>query len=170
MLFVINLIFGRMLALWFSLVVGMHPIHVSLTEVNYNTRARAVQITVRIFTDDLEMSIRKQTQQPELDILQPPTGTTTDQLVSGYLMQKFAVKVDGKLRKTTYLGHEVEGQMVVCYVEIEDVKKPYKKVEVKNTVVMETHADQNNLVNVNLGDRIKSLRLTAEAPEGAVQF
>lgn len=158
-----------MIAFVFSLLVGLHPIHVSITEVTHNEKVKALQLTVRIFIDDLETAVRNQVKEPELDLLAPEKDRTTDALVKAYLAERFFVKVDKKLVKQNYLGHEIEGPAMVCYIEIENIKK-FTTLEVTNRVIHEIYDDQSNLVNVNYQDKVKSMRLTVEKPMDVVVF
>src|SRR5882762_9160240 len=54
-----------------------HPLHVSVSEINYSEKDKALQITSRIFIDDLELSIRHQRKEPDMDLLAPNNGLTT---------------------------------------------------------------------------------------------
>ena len=74
-----------MILVLYSLFLFPHPLHVSVSEINYSEKDKALQITSRIFVDDLELSIRNQRKEPELDLLLPKNGLTTDLLVSEYL-------------------------------------------------------------------------------------
>ena len=141
----------------------VHPIHVSVSEINYSEKDKALQITSRIFIDDLELSIRHQRKEPEMDLLAPNNGLTTDLLVSEYLKDHFKIKLDGKLQKMKLLGHEVEDVAIVCYIEIENVKK-VKDIEVYNDIITETWDDQSNLVHVTFRGPVKSARLMREKP------
>jgi hypothetical protein len=147
-----------LLLFWFP-----HPVHVSVTEINYSEKDKALQITSRIFIDDLELSIQKQLNQESLDILQPKNGMTTDQLVSKYLEKHFLVKIDGKPAKIKYIAHETEDAAIICYLEIENVKK-LKALEVTDDVIQETHSDQSNLVHITYKGPVKSYRLIKEKP------
>jgi hypothetical protein len=158
-----------MISLVFGLVLSFHPIHLSITEIDHNEKSKALQITMRIFIDDLELSIRNKVNEEELDLLDPGKGRTTDALVKAYLTEVVRIKVDKKAGKINYLGHEIEGPAMICYVEIENIKK-FSTIEVTNKVILETHEDQSNLVNVNYKGKVKSLRLTNDDPTGAVTF
>lgn len=144
---------------FFATLLWLHPIHVSVTEVEYSEKNKSLQITSRIFIDDLETSIRTQLKQEGLDILEPKNGMTVDQLVSGYLKEHIKIKIDGKPAKVNYLAHEVEDLAIICYLEVEGVKK-MKSLEVTNDIIMETHEDQSNLVHVTYKGPVKSARLT----------
>ncbi|HZY79671.1 MAG TPA: DUF6702 family protein [Cyclobacteriaceae bacterium] len=158
-----------MISVIFGFLLSFHPIHLSITEIDYNEKSKALQLTSRIFIDDLELSIRNKIRDEELDLLEPGKGRTTDELVKAYLAEVVKVKVDKKFTKMNYLGHEIEGPAMICYIEIENVKK-FSTIEVTNKVILETHDDQSNLVNVNYKDKVKSLRLTNDEPTGSVTF
>ena len=157
----------------FSLLLSLaglfHPIHLSVTEINYSEKDKALQISTRMFIDDLELSIQKEMKDDALDIIKPANGKTTDQFVSAYLQKHLKVKVDGKPQTLKYLGSEVEGLAIICYIEIPTVKK-LKTVEVTNDVIMETHSDQSNLVHVTYKDKVKSVRLVRTEPTQSVSF
>ena len=150
-------------------LLSLHPIHLSVSEINYSEKDKALQITSRIFIDDLETSIRKKLNQPELDILKPANGQTTDQLVSVYLNDHVKIKLDGKPQKLNYLGHEIEDTAIICYIEIEHVKK-FSVIDVLNNIIQETHDDQSNLVHVSYKGPVKSLRLVQNKPQDILTF
>lgn len=152
-----------MMVIQFLLLCILHPVHVSVTEVEYSEKNKSLQITSRIFIDDLELSIQKQLKQESLDILQPKNGVTTDQLVSAYLKDHLKFKLDGKPVKVNYLAHEIEDVAIICYLEIENVKK-LRTLEVTDDVIQEIHADQSNLVHITYKGPVKSYRLVSDKP------
>lgn len=154
----------HLLVLWL-----FHPMHVSVTEVQYNEKNKSFEIISRIFIDDLELSIRAEKKNESLDLLIPGAGMTTDQLVSEYIGHHLQIRLDGKSAKINYLAHEIDDVALVCYLEIEDVRK-VNVIEVTNSVIQETHSDQSNLVHVTYKGPVKSLRLTREAPAGKLDI
>ncbi len=134
-------------SLVYSFLLWIHPIHISVTEINYNEKSKSLQITSRIFIDEMELGVRAQRKETELDILDPKNGVTTEQLVKNYLASHIKVKIDGKPAKINFLGHEKEDISFVSYLEIENVKK-LKTIEVFVDVITEIHDDQSNLVHV----------------------
>jgi len=141
----------------------LHAIHVSVSEINYSEKDKALQITSRIFIDDLELAIRSKLNNPELDILHPDKGQTTDQLVSAYLADHLKFKLDNKPVKIHYLAHEIEDVAMICYIEIEGVKR-FKTLEILNNVIQEIHNDQSNLVHITYKGPVKSFRLMKDKP------
>lgn len=157
------LLLRTMLAIQFLIIWLLHPVHVSVTEIEYSEKNKSLQITSRIFIDDLELSIQKQLKQESLDILQPKNGMTTDQMVSAYLRDHLKIKLDGKPAKINYIAHEIEDAAIICYLEIENVKK-LKSLEVTDDVIQEIHADQSNLVHITFKGPVKSYRLVRDKP------
>ena len=153
---------------WLIPFLLLHPIHISVTEIDYNQKNKSLEIVSRIFIDDLELSVRSQKQNESLELLNP-VGGTTDQLVTAYLAEHLRVRVDGKAAKINYLAHEIDDLAIVCYLEIEGVRK-LKNIEVTNSVIQETHADQSNLVHVTYLGPVKSMRLTRDKPTGKLEF
>lgn len=146
-----------------------HPVHISVTEISYSEKDKALQIISRLFIDDLELSIRAQRKEPDLDLLEPKNGLTTQQLVINYLNEHFRVKLEGKLCKFKFLAVEREDLSLIAYIEIEGVKK-VKSLEVFNDAIMGTHDDQSNLVHVTYKSPVKSVRLTVNSPSEKFVF
>jgi len=149
------------LSLLTAVAIYAHPIHLSVTEITYSEKDKALQIASRIFIDDLELSLQNELKDDELNILNPENGSTTDKLVSAYVLNHLKMKVDNKSQTLKYLGHEVEDVAIICYIEIPNIKK-FKAIEVMNNVIMETHSDQSNLVHFTYKDKVKSVRLVKE--------
>lgn len=158
-----------MISVFYSFLLWVHPIHISVTEINYNEKSKSFQIVSRIFVDEMELGVRAQLKQPDLDILEPKNGSTTQVLIQNYLAQHFKIKIDGKPTKQIFLGFEKEDVSLVCYIEIENVKK-LKTLEVMNDVVTEIHDDQSNLVHVTYKSPVKSVRLTREKVSEIFKF
>src|SRR5690606_1003523 len=116
-------------------LAGVHPIHVSVTEIEFDREDRALEIMMRVFIDDLELSLRNTLKNPTLDILNPPRGTTTDDLVRGYLLDHFRISLDNVAQTSHYLGHEREGDAFIFYIEITNVRD-WKTISVRNDIIM----------------------------------
>lgn len=163
---------GTLSILWVfqfvRLITAFHPIHVSVTEIEMDEKDKRLEIMMRVFTDDLELTLRNVQQQPELSLLDI-SEKLRDEMISAYLKDHFAVSLDGKNQKANYIGHEQEDLALIFYVEVPNVKR-WKTIQIKNNVIMETHADQSNLVHVTVGEKVKSLRLTKNNPSDKLTF
>ena len=158
--------------LWLLAIVvyvnAVHPIHVSVTEIEMDEKDKRLEIMMRVFTDDLELTLRKATNQPELDVLSL-SEKARDEMVSSYLKNHFKISLDGKAQKINYLGHEQEEPALIFYIEVPNVKK-WTTIQIQDDIIMEIHDDQSNLVHVTVREKIRSLRLTKNNPVDKLTF
>ncbi|SRR5690606_20635998 len=145
-----------------------HPLHVSVTEVNYDEKDKALEIMMRVFMDDLELALRNRFNNPTLDVLNP-SGMTLDEMMTTYVAESFKITLDNKSQKVRYLGHEEDGEAFVFFIEVANVKK-WKGIGITNSILMDLYDDQSNLVHVTSGGKVRSLRLTKGQPEGKLSF
>jgi hypothetical protein len=146
-----------------------HPLHVSVTEIEYIKKEHSCEIMMRIFVEDLESAIRAYNKMEYLDLLHPSSGNTTKDLIGSYLKDSFTINLDGKKQSIQYLGQELEGEAVICYLAVSNVKE-WKAIEVYNNVLINIYDDQSNLVHVIIGDDVKSMRLVKDKNTGKVTF
>jgi hypothetical protein len=152
-----------------TLAFYVHPIHVSVTEIEFDKKDAALEIMMRVFIDDLELTLRNSLNNPQLDILNPPADVTVDALIRDYLKDHFSISLDNKPQQVKYLGHEREGDAMIFFIEVKDVSA-WKTIRIHNDIIMSTHDDQSNLVHVYVGENVKSLRLTRDTPAQSLTF
>jgi hypothetical protein len=128
---------------------AIHPIHVSVCDMEFDRDEERLELTMRIFTDDLEQQIRKETGNNTMDILNPPQEFTTDQLFKEYLNRHFKLEVNGVFSPYEYLGHEVEAGSVYCYMMVPDIKE-LSSLTVFNDILLDIFEDQVNLIHVEV--------------------
>lgn len=114
---------------------------------------------MRIFLDDLEMALQEYSGDEKLDITaQEYWGAVKDNL-RPYILERFkAWDEKGKPFELSYVGAEIEEDVMWCYIEIEKVKK-LKKVTIQNKVLHEVWADQENLIHFRAFGDVQSARL-----------
>lgn len=153
---------------FFCLMSVLHPLHVSVTEIEMDEKEKRLEVMMRVFVDDLETTLRQSLKQPELDILNPKSQTL-DQMMETYLRSRFKLSLDGKAQTFKYLGHEQENEAFIFYIEVDKVRK-WKSIQVQNDIITEVFDDQSNLVHVNWGGTVRSLRLTRSHPVDKLSF
>lgn len=149
-------------------VADAHPMHVSVTEIEYDEKEKELEITMRVFVEDLEKSIQTENNNPDLDLMKP-AASTTKALVDAYLKKNVSIVLDGKLQTAKFLGQELDGDALICYIQV-PVGKKWKTIDVRNSCLMNIYNDQSNLVHVRVRDDIKSMRLTPDNPSGKLSF
>jgi len=150
----------------FFLDMGMHPFHVSVSEIFYNEKNESFEITMKVFTDDLENALRAYSKYDiYLDDNLDEKGIS--KWIREYLQLNFSLEVNGQKVEPLFLGAEAEMDAVWCYLEVRDIRN-IKSIHVHNSVLMELFPDQVNLVHVDYAGKIKSLQLNISEYEGTL--
>ncbi len=146
----------------------LHPFHVSVCEVEHDVATKVIQVSERVFLDDLEETLNK-VYDVQLDIMNPNDTQLRDSLVEHYILSHLIITVDGKQKKRKYLGHEIEEDALWCYIEYYGVKK-MKELSITNTLFFEMYDDQNTLVHIKYNGVTQSKRLTLQKPTEVFVF
>lgn len=160
---------GILLYKWLITAWGaLHPFYVSVTEVKHITASKEVQVSCRIFADDLENVLKKQSKLP-VDIIHPANRRQTDSLVTDYLSKHLFVTIDGKAVKLQYLGYKIEEEAAWCFLAAENIPT-FKKIHVKNDILYSEHPAQINMIHVIADETRKSTKLDNPKADADIQF
>jgi hypothetical protein len=154
--------------IFFNLLSFKHPFHVSVCDIRHNTETQSLEITHKIFLDDLEAALKPLSLE-KLDLFNEANLFKNEDLIKQYLSERFKVYVNGQAVEFNYLGMEKEETTLWCYVEIPKVKK-VKSIEVVNRLLMETYPDQNNLIHVEYNGKLKSMKLDVNQSWDSLKF
>lgn len=136
----------------------MHPFFVSMTDVKYNAGDKDLEISVRIFTDDLENVLRKYTS-TKVDILHPGDQEQMNQEVFNYLKGKLRIQVNGTPVQFRFIGYEEKSESIWTYLEVDNVPLP-NKIKIVNTILQDLTPDQINLMQVKVMDKTQNTKLS----------
>lgn len=135
-----------------------HPVHVSITNMEYNQEKQEFEISMRIFKDDLQMVINHNydTAINLIDI----TGQMNDPtIVNKYINDSFYLKSSSQTYKLELTDHEItEEAVLLSYTS----NLPYNlsSLEIRNSILMDFYHDQTNLVIFSYTGKEKGLRFT----------
>jgi len=136
----------------------MHKYYVGLTEVNIDSKKHTLDVSTKLFMDDLEAGLLKSANK-KVDLSISVNNKEVQALLMNYLDANFKVNVGGKLLKLKFVGYEVENDAVWCYSEVTNFKGK-GTVSILNTLLYESFPEQANLMNVNWDGVSKSVRLS----------
>jgi hypothetical protein len=148
---------------WYAL---FHPFYVSVTEIRHNAAKQELEVSCRIFADDLEMALKTAYKAP-VDIIHPANRKTVDGYITAYLSKHLQVTIDGKPVTLQYLGYQIEEDAAWCFLEVKQVPA-VKKVHVSNDILYHQHPNQINMMHVIVKDERKSTKL--DNPEREADF
>jgi len=151
-----------------ALVIGMnlHPFYVSVCEIYHNPTTSSLEISMKIFIDDLELAIQKSSN-PEFAISENANKSIVESEIANYLEDKFKIEIDSERIGQKLIGYELESDAIICYIEVKKVDN-IGSIKVQNSILTEVYSDQINLTHFQYKDQLKSLKTTKTSPEGAI--
>ena len=143
------------LILWLLL----HPYHVSVCEIVIGTEAPTLQITHRMFTEDLELALRRHTEDPSLLMIEDSSVVMS--ALKSYFQKNFSLRVNDENKDYVFLRFEIEDDLTWCFLEVAEVRD-LKLLHVQNSLLLDLFDDQKNLLHVKSGMLKKSYLLDKE--------
>ncbi len=129
-------------------LLTLHDIHVSRSEINYDSQTKTMQVAVQLFADDLELWASRNTKFKDLNIATDTESSETDQFISQYLEAHFRLLKDGKQIPLTFLGKESTDDYYGIWVYLESEALPMDgKLELENTILLDQFRDQQNMTS-----------------------
>lgn len=148
----------------------VHEYYLSVTNVSYSDKEDAIQITTRIFIDDLEQAI-KERYEIHLQMATKNERSETDDYVEKYLRTKFLVYLDEQQVTYDYIGKKYDNDVIVCYLELPKTKfKRLKQISIINEVLTDIFEDQQNVLHFKLPNQKKSFVLRRDTNKGMLNL
>jgi hypothetical protein len=145
-----------------------HKFYVSVTQVDYNKEEQSLQIISRIFLDDIE-NLLKERYDTLTNLDEGEESSGVDKNLAAYLNQKLQFVVNGEEVSFTFLGKEYEDDLIICYLEIENITS-LETIEITNQILTDLFEEQQNIVHVKKGNQRKSVILEKEKGLGVLKF
>ena len=143
-----------------------HPFYVSVTEINHNATDKTLEISCKIFTDDLEKTL-KLNYKTKIDIIQPKDKASLAKMITEYLNNHLKVNVDGKMVSFRYVGNETDDSYAFVYLQVDNIAT-VKKIEIINSLLYDFIDKQINIMHVVVNGNRKSTKL--EYPDTVADF
>ncbi len=140
-----------------SLIALLHPFYVSVIDINHNTKEETVEMSIRIFTQDLEETLQKYSA-AKIDMVHPANKAVLDKQINDYIKQKLQLKMNGQTVTMQYVGYEIQLESVWIYFEVPKIKQ-LKKLDVNCTILYDFQNIQSNIFHVKANGTEKSYKL-----------
>jgi hypothetical protein len=134
-----------------------HPIFVSVTEIEHNAKEKTLEISCKIFTDDLETTLRT-IHKTHIDLLKPKDKIAMNKLVADYVQKHLQIKVDGKPVTLGFLGYEQDEEGIISYYQVNNIVT-VKKLDVTDNILFEYKKEQISIIHTNVNGNKKSTKL-----------
>jgi hypothetical protein len=147
-----------------------HPLHLSVVEINHNKEEKTLEVTCKIFRDDLEKVLAKNNK-TKVDLINPANKAAMESLVNNYIFHHVRLHADGRLVPVTGIGFEYEKSedAIYSYFQAENITS-LKVLDCTNSILHELYEDQQNIIHVIVGGNRKSTKLDYPAVSASFNF
>ena len=145
-----------------------HKFYVSLTEIRYNAQSERLELSMRIFPDDLDRALLERSG-IQTQLATKVEHENADSLIKAYLLESFSLQADGVEIAFSYLGKEPESDAIWCYLESGPLSAP-QNLSIRHELLTEIFPDQVNIVQVYIESWNKGLLLSRNQPRGKLRI
>ncbi|MEM6801480.1 MAG: DUF6702 family protein [Bacteroidota bacterium] len=155
--------------LWsfFSMSMPPHAFYVSVVDIAYEESSGELGVKIKLFANDLEDGIRAS--QQKIIKLQDGVSSTEASVVHSYLLSKVELLLDGKPAPLSMISCKQEGDAVFSIYEGKVPFSP-KKLEIKNSILIELFPTQKNIVRLKAKGAQGLLKLDKQNQTGELSF
>ncbi len=150
-----------------ALLSLLHPIHIGVSEIDFNKSENSLQVSHKYFLDDFEDAVESE-YNVRLSLGSSKQHKNATVYLQKYLSSRFQMKVNGKDAEAVWIGSEIEAEAIWIYVEYPKIKK-VKELEISNKVLFESFEDQKNLIHFRYQEGTKSLMLKEAKPSDVIE-
>jgi hypothetical protein len=138
-------------------VAFFHPFYISMTEINYNNKSKSLEVSVRLFTDDFEKTLRKNCN-CKVDLLTKQDKKAMENLVNAYVLKHLQIKVNGQLQNLEFAGYQQEAESTWNYFQVKNVTQ-VGKMEITNSLLHDYREEQINMLHIMANGKEQSDKL-----------
>lgn len=149
-------------------VLAKHPFYIAVTEINLNTSDKTLEVSCKMFADDLEQTLEKRNH-AELDISAEKDKGKFDSYIPAYIRSHLSLAIDGKAASLSYIGFEKEKESAYCYFQVDNVSS-LKKLEVNDSILHDFTSDQINIIHVTVNGKRQSTKLDYPSTNASFSF
>lgn len=152
----------------FCLAFTTHKFYVSVFQIDFNNSKHQIEITSRIFIDDLEKTLKEKYQR-NFYLTTKQEIAESEEYIKKYFDENLKIKINKKQHNLIFIAKETEENVLICYFKITNIKNP-KQIEIKNTILIEHFKEQQNLIHFNILSNKKSILLTNTSTTEKLNF
>ncbi len=147
----------------FSVWIMFHPVHVTLTSIDYVKERRELEVFVKLYYDDFLLECSNEGIDTE-SLISARVNDDLKQLMERYLNDKVIIKINSKKVQGRLKDINVQDNEARVNLVFNDIKKP-EEIFVRNLIMTDLYSDQANMVIIRIGDFEQGVKMTPEIRE-----
>jgi hypothetical protein len=146
-----------------SLWLFLHPVHVTLTSIDFISDPGCFSVFVKMYFDDFLLDFKLNggdTENSDFSVYTSFSRAVTEK----YLRDKLLIKVNEKLLSGKLKDMKVADNEISMNLEYDGGKNP-KTIIVKSLIMTNLYPDQSNMIIVKVKDFEEGVKLTSDQTE-----
>ncbi|MCG8410422.1 MAG: hypothetical protein MI739_03960 [Bacteroidales bacterium] len=142
------------LTLLIFLGLGMHPIHVSVTNMEYFPNTKELEFSTKIFKDDLQL-LFIHLDRLDIDFNNNDSILRYQNRIKSYFEKKINISINNIDQKYSYKKFKTNKEAIWLTFSIK-IRDTVRSIKIKNTLLLDLYLDQKNLFILKLNDSQKA--------------
>ncbi len=146
-----------------SFLFILHPVHVTMTSIDYVPEKDSLKVFVKMYFDDFMLDLGLCGESRTADFF-----STADleprSVMENYLNSKLVIRVNKKLLAGKLSEMEIADNEVRLNIEYKITRQP-EVITVRNQIMTGLYKDMSNLMIVKVNDYEEGIKLTSEITE-----
>jgi len=149
---------------------SVHKFYVSVTNIGYSEKDDALQITSRVFIDDLE-AILLERYDITAKLATEEESQIADRYLEKYLRQKFQIEINGEDKIYDLIGRKYDNDVCIFYIEVPEIDFPLvESIQIQNEILTDLFDEQQNVVHFKIQGKKKSFVLLKSDTKGMLKL
>lgn len=142
---------------------AVHKFYVSIYQINFAPEKKMLQITSRIFLDDLNEAVQSKTKQ-KMYLGEPSETPQQEKRMVDYILSNLQIRINGKPVTVEFRSKEIQDNVMICYFRVTGVTS-VKSMWIRNRNLFDYVTEQQNIIQTTINGKKNSLLLTIHNPE-----
>jgi len=148
----------------------VHKFYISVTNVKYSEKDNALQITTRVFIDDMN-TVLKERYGVDAALGSDEETALGQEYVEKYIRSKFSISRNGETVDYTLIGTKYDADVIILYVEVPKINLPsVTSIGIENEILTDLFDEQQNVVHFNVAGKKKSFVLLKSDAKGMLNL
>ncbi|NSW46238.1 MAG: hypothetical protein HPY79_10540 [Bacteroidales bacterium] len=150
-------------------MVRAHPVHITVTNIEPNASKACFEVSIKIFTDDLESAISQEFKKNIGLIAQKPSSDI-NKLFLNYINDHFKIKINDQFihpSKVKFIKYSTVENATWLYFEFK-IPSKIKHISLYNNLLNHLYPDMTNLVIIKWNQQEQGYTFTKSQTEHSV--
>ncbi len=148
----------------------VHKFYISVTNITYSEKDDALQITNRVFIDDMN-TVLKERYDIDAALGSDEESALGQEYLEKYIRSKFSITRNDETIDYTLLGTKYDADVIILYVEVPNIDLPsVMSIGIENEILTDLFDEQQNVVHFNIAGKKKSFVLLKSDTKGMLNL